>query len=71
VTGIAGPGGATKDKPVGLVYVGLSGPGKKAQVWKCRFSGDRAQVQERSAQAALDHLRRTIMGSSKFKVPSS
>jgi len=61
ITGIAGPGGATKEKPVGLVYLALSGPGNEHQVWKCLFSGTRSEIQERSAQTALDHLRRELI----------
>lgn len=52
VTGIAGPGGGTADKPVGLTFIGLADPVKvraEKHVWK----GDRARVKEQSAQAAL------------------
>lgn len=52
VTGIAGPGGATPTKPVGLVYVGLA---DEAEVrWEeHRLRGDRVMVKERAAQMAL------------------
>ncbi len=54
VTGIAGPGGGTKDKPVGLVYLHISSPaGELAQ--RHEFSGDRAIVRERATTAGL-HL---------------
>ncbi len=59
ITGIAGPGGATPEKPVGLVYVGLAGP-KGCQVRECRFRGSREQVRERSTQAALVLLREAL-----------
>jgi len=52
LTGLAGPGGGTKDKPVGLVHWAVTGP----QGTVCRrveFFGDRAQVQSRSATSAL------------------
>ena len=52
VSGIAGPGGGTQEKPVGTVWVGLAGPdGKWAR--RFRFSGDRLQNKVSSAQAAL------------------
>ena len=59
VTGIAGPGGGTKDKPVGLVYVGLAaatGTSTKA----FRFHGERETIKLRSSQGALDVLRRWL-----------
>jgi PncC family amidohydrolase len=52
VSGIAGPAGGTPEKPVGTVWIGLSGPdGELAEhhVW----SGDRLSVKNQSAQAAL------------------
>lgn len=59
VTGIAGPGGATKKKPVGLVYIAVSMP--KKTVWKeFRFKGEREVIKFRSSQAALDMLRRSL-----------
>ncbi|MFO0707295.1 MAG: competence/damage-inducible protein A [Nitrospira sp.] len=61
VTGIAGPGGATATKPVGLVYIGLdAGPGG-AITKEYRFHGDRQVVKQRSSQAALDLLRRWLL----------
>ena len=61
VTGIAGPGGATATKPVGLVYIGLdAGPGG-AITKECRFHGDRQVIKQRSSQAALDLLRRWLL----------
>jgi PncC family amidohydrolase len=56
VTGIAGPGGGTPEKPVGLVYIALDAPDRqicRRHVWK----GDRAANKARSAQAALALLR--------------
>ena len=55
-TGIAGPGGATPGKPVGLFYIGLShGAGTYSQ--KHNFLGDREQNKRDAAQAALNWLR--------------
>ncbi len=60
VTGIAGPGGATETKPVGLVYIGLDG-GDEVITREFRFHGDRSVIRQRAAQAALDMLRRWLM----------
>jgi nicotinamide-nucleotide amidase len=62
VTGIAGPGGATETKPVGLVYVGLDGGAGQAITKEFRFHGDRNVIKQRSSQAALDLLRRWLIG---------
>lgn len=59
VTGIAGPGGGTRSKPVGLVYVGLSVP-RQSVTKAFRFYGDRKTVKLRASQAALDVLRRWL-----------
>lgn len=61
VTGIAGPGGATETKPVGLVYVGLDGGGGGSITKEFRFHGDRSVIKQRSSQAALDLLRRWLL----------
>lgn len=55
VTGIAGPGGGSPDKPVGLVYVALSLPGA-SRVRRARLSGGRRRVRERAAELALNLL---------------
>lgn len=55
VTGIAGPDGGTKEKPVGLVYIGCYISGN-VRVEEYHFDGDRIQVRERTAQAALMQL---------------
>ena len=60
-TGIAGPGGATKDKPVGLVYVGAS-YNKKTVIEKHVFQGERKQVIEQAKQRALELLFEIIGG---------
>lgn len=52
VTGIAGPGGGTAEKPVGLVYIGCCFQGK-TKVIKCQFSGSRSEVRRQSVEAAL------------------
>ena len=61
VTGIAGPGGGTAAKPVGLVYFGISYPGG-TKAFRRQFAGDRLLVKQRTALAALDILRRHLLG---------
>ncbi len=56
VAGIAGPTGATAVKPVGLVYIGLAGPGG-TEVHQQVFPGSRELVRLRSALAAMNYLR--------------
>ncbi len=53
VTGIAGPGGATASKPVGLVFLGAKRRGREARVERHVFPGDRASVREASVAAAF------------------
>ena len=53
ITGIAGPNGGTKQKPVGLVYIGLK-KGKKIQINKCLFKGKRSSIQRATVKKALD-----------------
>jgi nicotinamide-nucleotide amidase len=60
ITGIAGPTGATDDKPVGLVYIALSDP-TRTEVMDRTFRGDRARVREWATQQALDLVRRRLM----------
>ena len=62
VTGIAGPGGGTEAKPVGLVYIGLDGGTGQPITQEFRFHGDRNVIKQRSSQAALDLLRRWLLG---------
>ncbi len=60
ITGIAGPGGGSSRKPVGLVYIGLASPDGTARVWKHVFRGERYQIQDKAATKALECLWRTI-----------
>ncbi len=60
ITGIAGPGGATPEKPVGLVYIGIS-IGEKTESRSRVMPGDRETIRERSTYLALSWLRRKLM----------
>lgn len=60
VTGIAGPSGGTAEKPVGLVYIGVS-DGKTTDVVERHFTGDRNRIRSYAAQTALDLVRRKLM----------
>ncbi len=60
ITGIAGPGGATEEKPVGLVYIAVS-DGKDTEVLEKNFTGDRDRVRSSASQQALDMMRRKLM----------
>ena len=60
VTGVAGPGGGSEEKPVGLVYLAVT-DGKRTEVVEKRFQGDRDRVRQFAAQAALDMVRRMLL----------
>ncbi|WP_236709944.1 CinA family protein [Longilinea arvoryzae] len=62
-TGIAGPSGGSPDKPVGLVWIGLSAPeGESAWqfVWEFDRSGNKAASAEQAIRLAVDYLRGTL-----------
>jgi nicotinamide-nucleotide amidase len=80
ITGIAGPTGGTQTKPVGLVYIGLAGPGNEVISFEHRFGTIRGRslIRYVSANAALDNLRRQLQkrlvpqgGSQKSKVKTN
>jgi len=56
VTGIAGPGGATPEKPVGLVFIGRARRGAEAAAERHVFGGNREAIRAAAAAAALDAL---------------
>ncbi len=60
VTGIAGPGGGTEEKPVGLVYIALASE-VQTEHRKLKLPGDRHLIRWRASQAALDLLRRRLI----------
>ena len=53
ITGVAGPGGGTKEKPVGLVFVAVSGPGRAETIRRFEINGPRDAVRSRATTAAL------------------
>jgi competence/damage-inducible protein CinA-like protein len=58
VTGIAGPGGGTPEKPVGLVWIAVHASEAKSR--RFHIGGDRAEIRQRAAQAALEMVRRAL-----------
>jgi nicotinamide-nucleotide amidase len=62
ITGIAGPNGGTKDKPVGLVYISIASPDGQIMAQKCHFGSqrERSLIRHLSACTALDLLRRQL-----------
>ena len=59
VTGIAGPGGGTEEKPIGLVFVGLSS--NQVRVKKMSLGGPREAIRIRASRFALDWLRKSLL----------
>jgi nicotinamide-nucleotide amidase len=59
ITGIAGPGGGTAEKPVGLVYIAVDVKGR-VEVYRNMFSGSRDVIRARSAHTALFNFLRAI-----------
>jgi len=66
VTGIAGPDGGTVEKPVGTVFLGYS-DATGSKTLKLVLPGDRELIRWRSSQAALDYLRRQLLGSGEHQ----
>ncbi len=60
VTGIAGPGGGTAKKPVGLVYIGIALRGKGAKTYKNLFDGNRQEVRQQTVIKALELILETL-----------
>ncbi len=60
ITGIAGPGGGTESKPVGLVFIALA-DSEKCEARRFHFPGDRFLIRHLAVQASLDMIRRRVM----------
>ena len=60
ITGVAGPGGGTEEKPVGTVWIATDVDGM-VESRRTRLIGDRAEVRQRAAQAVLEMLRRRLV----------
>jgi nicotinamide-nucleotide amidase len=60
ITGIAGPGGGTDQKPVGLVYIALA-DGNHTEVVERKFFGDRQRIRQWASLQAMDMVRRKLM----------
>ena len=60
VTGIAGPGGGSADKPVGTVWLAWDGPGRRSATRLATFSGDRESIRRQSVSAALTGVLRQL-----------
>jgi nicotinamide-nucleotide amidase len=60
ITGVAGPGGGSEQKPVGLVYIALAGE-EGTQVVERNFPGDRKRIRQFATQQALEMIRRALL----------
>ena len=63
-TGIAGPGGGSDQKPVGLVYIGIATP-EGVHAKKFQFYGERESVRQLTVQAALNEVRQHMLNSER------
>ena len=59
ITGIAGPSGGTRKRPVGLVYISVI-VGKKTSTREYRFTGNRQEIKWQASLAALDMVRHSL-----------
>ena len=62
ITGIAGPAGGTEEKPVGLVWLSVAGPGEARMTRSVNLPGARADIRDRATTVAMHMIRRTLSG---------
>ena len=62
ITGIAGPGGGTDEKPVGTVWIAVANQNGEVYPFLAKSAGDRDSIRQRSCYYALDQLRRLLLG---------
>ncbi len=61
ITGIAGPGGGTEEKPVGLVWLTVAGPGEALMTRSVNLPGGRADIRDRATTVAMHMIRRALL----------
>ena len=61
VTGIAGPGGGTAEKPVGLVYIAVCDENGKTKCEKCLFDGTREEIRNATARRAMQSATEAVL----------
>jgi nicotinamide-nucleotide amidase len=62
ITGVAGPGGGTEQKPVGLVWLSVAGPEGASITRSVNLPGGRADIRDRATTVALHLVRRSLLG---------
>ena len=61
VTGVAGPGGGSEEKPVGLVWISVAGPADERLTRSMNLPGGRFDVRDRATTVAMHLLRRALL----------
>lgn len=69
-TGIAGPGGGSREKPVGLVYLAVGRRGGAVRVFRHRYAGTRAEIRAAARRDALAHLLAEVEGGVAAEKPA-
>ncbi|HTZ85546.1 MAG TPA: CinA family protein, partial [Solirubrobacteraceae bacterium] len=60
ITGIAGPGGGSEEKPVGLVWLSVAGPGEESMTRSVNLPGGRVDIRDRAGTVAMHMLLRVL-----------